>query len=193
MWQWLMSPSKTRIYAKWSWNLVHWRRRRCPCQSSTRGQHSKGIYISHLRERDISWWGASNWIVSQFFRAEIIALAHEGHQGTHKTLHLLRQTYWFPGIGKLVKYFVESCIGCLAPNSYTRPVSLVPNLPDTTWQKLRADFKGPIRGQYYLNIIFDQYSKYPEIDIITSTSFKELTSSWQNFCSTWHSRINDFR
>jgi len=29
-------------------------------------------------------------------------------------------------------------------------------------------------GQYYLHIIIDQFSKYPEVDIVTSTSFNKL-------------------
>ena len=52
---------------------------------------------------------------------------------------------------------------------------LEPNLlPERPWQKLHADFKGPIGGNYYIHIIIDQYSKYPEVDVLTSTSFNKL-------------------
>ena len=47
-------------------------------------------------------------------------------------------------------------------------------LPDRPWQKLHCDFKGPIAGKYYLHVIIDQYSKFPEVDIWTSTSFEKL-------------------
>ena len=34
------------------------------------------------------------------------------------------------------------------------------------------DFKGPIGGEFYFHIVIDQYSKYPEVDIVTSTSLR---------------------
>ena len=84
-------------------------------------------------------------IVPQSLRTDVIRLAHKAYQGADKTLKLLRQTSWFPGTGKLVKDFVESCIGCLASNCYIRSVPLEPNLlPNKYWQKLHAEFKGPI-------------------------------------------------
>ena len=52
---------------------------------------------------------------------------------------------------------------------------LQPNLlPERAWQKLHCDFKGPIAHSYYLHIIIDQYSKFPEVDIVRSTSFNKL-------------------
>ena len=115
-------------------------------------------------------------VIPKSLRADVIELAHEGHQGIDKTLKLLRQSSWFPKMGDLVKQFVESCIPCLASNPHITPVPLEPNvLPDQPWQKVHADFKGPIGGgQYYLHIVIDQFSKYPEVDIVTSTSFKKL-------------------
>ena len=95
--------------------------------------------------------------------ADAIALAHEGHQYSDKTLKLLRESCWFPQMRKNVHDFVESCLGCNAALPHVKP-----------WQKLHADFKGPIGGQYYLHVVIDQYSKYPEVDVITSTKFSKL-------------------
>ena len=107
--------------------------------------------------------------------ARSIEAAHEGHQYTTKTLQLLRQTCWFPGMNKLVTDFVASCIPCNSASHHNPPVPLEPNLlPDRAWQKLHADFKGPIAGSYYVHIVIDQYFKYPEVDIVRSTSFKKL-------------------
>ena len=47
-------------------------------------------------------------------------------------------------------------------------------LPERPWQKLHGDFKGPIGAKYYLHIIIDQYSKFPEVDVVTSTKFEVL-------------------
>merc|ERR1712048_144627 len=71
--------------------------------------------------------------------------------------------------------YVESCIGCLSAISRNTVVPLEPNfLPERAWQNLHADFKGPTGGQYYFHVLIDQYSEYPEVDIVTSTSFKKL-------------------
>ena len=104
-----------------------------------------------------------------------VTAAHEGHLYADKTLQLLRRTCWFPGMRKTVYDYVESCLPCNASSPHNPPVPLQPNLlPDRAWQKLHCDFKGPIANKYYLHVIIDQYSKYPEVDILTSTSFKKL-------------------
>ena len=75
----------------------------------------------------------------------------------------------------MVHAFVTSCRGCNAAATHTTPVPLEPNLmPEGPWRELHADFKGPIGGNYYLHIVIDQFSKYPEVDILKSTSFKKL-------------------
>ena len=67
----------------------------------------------------------------------------------------------------------------------TRPVPLKPqHLPDLPWQKLHADFKGPIAGKYYLHVLIDQYSKYPEVDIVKSTSFERLEPCFSRIFAT---------
>jgi len=78
-------------------------------------------------------------------------------------------------MGSLVKEYISTCLPCTSASAHNPPVPLQPILlPDRPWQKLHADFKGPIGGQYYFHIVIDQYSKYPEVDIIKSTSFNKL-------------------
>ena len=68
-----------------------------------------------------------------------------------------------------------SCFLCNAARAHTPPFLLEPNLlPDRPWQRLHTDFKGPIKGKYYLHVIIDQYSKHLEGDLVTCTSFKKL-------------------
>ena len=117
----------------------------------------------------------SQILIPPAFHSEVVGIAHEGHQYADKTLSLLRQTCWFPKMRKCVLDYVESCIGCLAAIPQVTPVPLEPNfLPERAWKELHADFKGPIGGKYYFHVMIDQYSKYPEVDILTSTSFKKL-------------------
>ena len=114
-------------------------------------------------------------VVPYSLQPRLIAIAHQGHQHSDKTLKLLRQTCWFPMMHKAVSDFVSSCISCNAASPHNTPVPLEPNLlPKGPWQNLHADFKGPIAGSYYLHVVIDQYSKYPEVDILKSTSFAKL-------------------
>ena len=114
-------------------------------------------------------------VLPKSLHADAIALAHEGHQYADKTLKLLRESCWFPLMRKNVQEFVESCMGCNAALPHVKPAPLQPNLlPQGPWEKLHADFKGPIGGQYYLHIVIDQYSKYPEVDVVTTTKFSKL-------------------
>ena len=114
-------------------------------------------------------------VIPESLQQRMIEWAHEGHQYTTKTLQLLRETCWFPKMHTLVAEYVETCIPCHASSHHNPPVPLEPNrLPKGPWQDLHADFKGPIGGKYYVHIVIDQFSKYPEVDIVKSTSFKQL-------------------
>ena len=76
---------------------------------------------------------------------------------------------------KLVDEYVQTCIPCLESVPNTCPEPLKPNfLPDRPWQKLHLDFKGTIGSKYYLHVLIDQFSKYPEVNVISSTSFSKL-------------------
>ena len=127
----------------------------------------------------------SKIVVPEKLQGEVIGLAHEAHLGMDKTVALIRETMWFPKMHEKVCRYVESCRGCLAAISHTPPVPLQPNLlPEKPWQMLHADFKGPIGAKYYLHIIIDQYSKFPEVDVITSTKFQSLRPILDRIFST---------
>ena len=117
----------------------------------------------------------SQAVILTSLQAEIIGLAHKGHMGADKTLNLLRQSCWFPNMGQLVREYVRTCLPCAAAVSHTPLMPLKPNLlPECPWQILHAAFKGPIGEKYYLHVVIDQYSKYPKVDIVSSTSFSKL-------------------
>ena len=111
-------------------------------------------------------------VIPDSFQVDCIAIAHVAHQGASKTLSYLRESCWFPNMKKLADEYVETCIPCLASVSNTLPEPLRPNfLPDRPWQKLHANFKGPVGSKYCLHVLIDQFSKYPEVDIVSLTSF----------------------
>ena len=45
---------------------------------------------------------------------------------------------------------------------------------DRVWSQIQADFKGPIGGRYYFHVMIDQLSRWPEVEMVSSTSFEKL-------------------
>ena len=108
-------------------------------------------------------------------QAAAIQLAPEGHLGQEITLGLLRETSWFSGLSQRVKEYISSCIPCLAatpgtPREPLKPITIL----EKHWRRVHADFKGPIAKRYYLHTIIDQYSKYPVVEVCSSTDWESM-------------------
>ena len=107
---------------------------------------------------------------------KIIHIAHRSHQGIVKTKALLRETIWFPGIDRQVEQAVRECIPCQAATrskSTQAPLKMT-ILPDGPWEELSADFHGPLSTGDYLLVVVDDYSRFPEVEVITSLSAKTV-------------------
>ena len=102
-----------------------------------------------------------------------VDLAHVGHQGIVKTKQLIREKVWFPGVDKMVKEKVDSCLPCQAATTCKaqrcEPLRMTP-LPTAPWKELAMDFLGPLPSGDYLMVVIDEYSRFPEVEIVTSTS-----------------------
>ena len=104
-------------------------------------------------------------------RQRVVELAHEGHQGAGKTKRLLRTRVWFPRLDALVDKKIASCLACQASTSTPTRNLLKPTpLPDRPWQRVAADFWGPLSSGQHLLVVIDEYSRYPEVEITSSTS-----------------------
>lgn len=104
-----------------------------------------------------------------------VNLAHEGHLGIVKTKQLLREKVWFPGINSLVEATCKSCVPCLAatPTTNKEPLHMT-KLPDQPWTHLSCDFCGPFPSGDYLLVVIDDYSRFPIVDILRSTSARSV-------------------
>ena len=109
-------------------------------------------------------------IVPEVLQQTVIDLAHEGHQGITKTKSLLREKVWFPGINDAVEKKVKSCLACqvTTPETKCEPLNMSP-LPEGPWQQISADFKD-LSGGGYLLVLYDDYSRYPIVEVIPSVS-----------------------
>lgn len=116
-------------------------------------------------------------IVPGRLRQRVIMLAHSGHQGIVKTKRFLRDSVWFPGIDKMVEEMVRECLPCQAANHDAKPASeplQMSPLPQGPWQELSMDFCGPFPNGDYLLVVTDDFSRFPEVEILRSTSAKAV-------------------
>ena len=110
-------------------------------------------------------------VIPNKLQQQVVDLAHEGHQGLVKTKALIREKVWFPGIDNMVTRTIDECIAC--KSSYDpkpREPLVMTELPTKKWSSLAADFYGPLPSGDYLLVVMDEYSRFPEVDIIKSLS-----------------------
>ena len=115
-------------------------------------------------------------VIPKELQADVLALAHEGHPGMVPMLRQLRQDVWWPVMTKMINEYVATCsVGCGASvaRNATPPMT-IRETPEKPWEQLACDFKGPIGGKYYFHVTIDLFTRWPEVDVITSTSMKKL-------------------
>ena len=114
-------------------------------------------------------------IIPASLQKRTIQIAHEGHQGQARTKALLRETVWFPGMDKQVRTELEHCLACQAtaqPN-HPEPIKTAP-MPNSPWDKVKIDFYGPLPTGQYILVVIDCYSRFPEIEILTTISAQKV-------------------
>ena len=101
-------------------------------------------------------------------RAEIIRLHHDtpigGHRGQWKMVELVTRNFWWPGITKEVKRYVDGCNACQPNKNRTeQPVGkLMPNsILEKPWIHISVDFitKLPLAQGYDSILVVDRLTK----------------------------------
>jgi len=116
-------------------------------------------------------------------RVEIIWLHHDmpiaGHGGQWKTVELVTRNYWWPGVTKEVKQYVEGCDQCQRmKNRAEMPVGkLRPNqIPEKPWQHILVDFitKLPVSKSYdSILVVCDRFLKMSHFVVTTEKTMAE--------------------
>lgn len=110
-------------------------------------------------------------VIPTALQDRVLQLAHEGHQGIVKTKALLITKVWFPDIDCKAEAEVSSCLACQASTPVVRTDPLKMSvLPEARWHSVSADFYGPFPTGEYLLVIMDDYTRYPIIESVKSTS-----------------------
>ena len=66
---------------------------------------------------------------------------------------------------------------------HTEPAKMT-NLPERPWAGVEADFCGPFPNGQYALVVTDQYSRYPEVEFVTTTSFEATRKKLKKIFST---------
>ncbi|CAF1263224.1 unnamed protein product [Rotaria sordida] len=106
-------------------------------------------------------------------RRTILQICHDtaangAHFGRDKTIHKIKQRYFWPSMYKDINNYIKSCITCAQynPRRKKAPGKLRPiKPPEGVWQLVAMDFHGPItstsqRGNKYIISLTDVLSKF---------------------------------
>ena len=107
-------------------------------------------------------------------RDKIIKIAHrQGHLGITKTKEMIRKTYWFPLMNQRIENIVSKFFSCqVATNVHHTEPAKIMELPKQPWETVEIDFCGPFPNHEYALVVTDQYSRYPEVEFVRSTSIQ---------------------
>lgn len=108
-------------------------------------------------------------VIPNSLRPRMLELAHEGHPGESSMKKRLRDRVWWPGMDKEAERYVKTCEGCRLVGLSSRPEPMSrKELPSQAWIDVALDFLGPLPSNEYILAIVDYYSRYMEIEIMSS-------------------------
>ena len=110
-------------------------------------------------------------ILPEMYRHDILKMAHDmpmaGHMGIERTLQRIRKRFWWPGVAKDVKNYVQSCPECqkVAKRPMKVPLMKMPII-GKPFERIAMDIVGPLpktsNGYQYILVISDYATRFPE-------------------------------
>ena len=99
-------------------------------------------------------------------------LAHKGaHPGQCGLVRRLRSHFYFHGMDKMTKQFVENCRECSLFTSKKTKEPITPHtIPENCWQKVSVDLFGPMPTGRHVVVVQDLKSRYPSAKLVASTA-----------------------
>ena len=118
--------------------------------------------------------GALQVVLPRALQREAMAEAHgEGHFGLKKSLHRVRQNFFWPGMAKDVEQFVHDCGTCAVKQTGRRPVGELQHIEKGgVWESLAMDHFGPFRvgtndKKAWVILVVDLFTKYAEAKLVS--------------------------
>ena len=101
-----------------------------------------------------------------------------------KTRAMIREKVWFPFIATLIKHKINSCLACQAVTKQSiREPRQMSRLPEGPWLYVSADLFGPLSSGQHLLVVIDDYSRFPEVEVVNSTSTEAVIPHLDNIIS----------
>ncbi|XP_037965358.2 uncharacterized protein K02A2.6 isoform X1 [Plutella xylostella] len=105
---------------------------------------------------------------------------HSSHFGINRMKQIARSYFWWPTVDKDISNITSSCLMCLENRNAPEkaPLSTWP-CSESVWERLHADFLGPIYGKMFL-VIVDSYSKWPEVFLMSNITAGKTISIFKD-------------
>ena len=110
----------------------------------------------------------SRVVIPASMRADILERLHAGHQDSMKCRQRAKESVWWPGIRNDIDEKTSNCPICCKHRLQLPEPLLHSPLPSRPWQKVATDLFEWKKVDYVL--VVDYYSRYIEVDKLTSTS-----------------------
>lgn len=108
-------------------------------------------------------------VIPHIFRQRILHRLHDAHPGQERMLSLARSFVYWPGVDEDIRKYVQACSSCqLAAKTPTRSVLYSWPSSQRPWQRIHIDYAQKDDNNFL--VIVDSYSKWPEIEITSSTT-----------------------
>ena len=81
---------------------------------------------------------------------------------------------WFPGMHHLISQTTGSCFDYQVATKSHRQEPVKPSvIPEEPWEQISIDFGGPYPYGHYNLVAIDQRTRYPVVEVVSSTGFKQ--------------------
>ena len=128
-------------------------------------------------------------------RGAVLELAHSvdpaGHLGVTKTLHRIRELFYWPGMDADVRKFCKTCFQCQRAGKNVPAIPKAPLVPvpafGQAFERLLVDVVGPLprtkKGNNYLITIMCASTRFPEAVPVRKVTSKSVMGQLQRFFS----------
>ncbi|KAK4468381.1 hypothetical protein MN116_000176, partial [Schistosoma mekongi] len=137
-------------------------------------RRSQGEMLQYFRKRDSLMVVDScvmfgdRIVVPKTLRQKVLNQFHSGHAGINRMKSLARSYAYWPTMNQDIETRCRNCSLCLqAAKSPKRCEPQKWKTPNGPWERVHADFEGPVRGKMFL-VIVDALTKWPQVYAMSS-------------------------
>ncbi|CAH8565704.1 unnamed protein product [Dicrocoelium dendriticum] len=126
----------------------------------------------------------SRIVIPLTLRSAVLKELHDAHPGIVRMKALARSYCWWPAIDRDIEALLSTCNTC---QKYQRDNPTGPihpwQLPDSPWERVHADYFGPIEGKMLL-LLVDAYSKWIDVHVVANATAEATINGVRSSLST---------